>query len=704
MLRRSLKLQLCPVKYLSGVSVLESDARSKVRSLVANEGIKKFLKPNSQSTKDLANIIETTENIKEINAVKNILMRKFKNCYSPLSINIISESKNKLFMKLMLLRSVGKTFDSVLLELAREIINDQALPITVKKEKLYELIEFLAEAHPVYMKKNGWILPSIMHEWFWENIQRNESFQHYHFLIEHKVQLSSCKYIIYFCRRLLLGSEAERNLASFKLFLGDPLQEKKYLTLFKKSYSMETIIMIINNNIKSKDLRYIDKYFSILLKKTESISSGNQEEDIGRMLYADISFIKFSNCLLYYLAATKNVSIFIETFLLNIERINKLRSTDFSSYNGDTEKFNKTLSRESQKAISMLLKIIQENGLQEEMFGVLSFLPDKSYVQNLRFTKHLIGRLLKAIAQFNDSKLLLNYIISSYRSKKTAMIVNKLGLWGHILYNDTKLIEHTTLMNDIKKFERNIVPKTLSLPSVPGPHVLNLLYLVVLTINSKVLKKEEFQNLIIDLYEKYKETMFSLIKGKTYWRSNTSVLGIFLHQIRYVLKDPKLAYNILMDFYGCGLGKKMSHKGTSSVFSLVVYNNHTINMLEINKVLDIMEALKVPLDLKFCIDMVLRNLKKGDTEVAHDWYKKILGARFQIKHMKLIQHIVANNWEFPEDFDMNLLQLLNQEISNNTEEMLFDENDHTIDYNNFKPTILASMHKLFKKDIKTLNS
>ncbi|QHS72541.1 Atp22p [Saccharomyces paradoxus] len=531
-----------------------------------------------------------------------------------------------------------------------------------KKKLLYDIILHQHELYPEVARKIGFYIPDEVHKWFWHHIPKSESFNHYLFLLKNDVLLSTSGYCTKFTNRLMKGTEMERQLATFQIFLHDETNIKLIMEKVLKLHTFDSLAALVNGLAKAKDFRFIKVYIQALLQKLEQHCYSGEDGAKQKSL----RFVKFNNTLLYYLLKSGNVELFIKTFQEELKFI--INSGLLNHIDGKEHILN--------FPIHHYLNLLRISNRQEELFNVISCLQSSPLMKYKLFKEFLMGELIASFQAFRDPKLVCKYLLSSYSLKPSANILNALGIWGWLYHTKSTTLTVSELEKELKN-NNNILPNTMRIASPVTVPILTELYRSLLSSSFVSLERGQFKNCLLDLYYKYRSFLSREARKYRYWRNDTGILNVFLNYIRFQAREPRLAYDVLLDFYSQPFAKNVNLTTTLCPFSIVAYKNHALTQVELSELLQVMHKNRVPLTFKFCSAMVMHYIKMRDEKGARSWYNKILFGGFEIRHMALIQIIKDQGWPFPKNFDETLLTELieNSSIKEPTDSTLFTDED-----------------------------
>ncbi|CEP60687.1 Atp22p LALA0_S01e16666g [Lachancea lanzarotensis] len=514
---------------------------------------------------------------------------------------------------------------------------DSEASVEQKKSQLYTLVELQGSLYPQLARENGILAPGCFHEWFWAHLDRSETFKHFHFLIENNVLLGS-RPAHRFLVRLLKGSQIEQQLASFQIFLNSPLHHSEYQKRLTTLYTFAQINMITDAVLSKKDLRHTKVYFTALLDRLESWELNNpgltQEKRVA-------FFVKFTNTLSKYLKESGNFDMFQSTFKLILGLI--------QSQNLDIRLLHKPFLL----AISWLRKLNKPS----QALKLISLAQELSLQSSFKFKQSLIGELVSTLRSFNDPKMTLSYVATVYRNPGTIKLLNELGLWGLLHHGSIHQLQPSQLEADAKSLmvQKSEVSHFLTKNLIPNAVVMTELYRVTLHFMQNTTSSMEFKQLIITLYQHYKRTFEQTPQYFIY--PDCGILNVLIYHLRFSLKEDRLAYQILEDFF-----KTEPHISCTrgSPFGLAMYQNNTITKTELSSLFVLMDRNHLKLDFKTICAMVFYHLRAGQVDDAHSWYIKLTSTGFPISHKLLIKRAVEYGWELPENTDTSFLEEANE--------------------------------------------
>lgn len=642
---------------------IEKTAEPQLRNIyefIEKTSIGNICRPSSPAVVKLAGLLESIEGGHDMRKVRNKLTRRFGTGYSALYPCLRNVGSDPLKLEMSMYRKVGLRQQSAFIKnLSYNIIRED-LTTDQKKQKLYDIIKFQHDLFPEAHKKGVIMLPNHIHKWFWEVVPKNESFNHFYFMIKNDVYLSSSEYIWKFATRLMQGSEMEVQLATFQIFLHQDSHQAMFYSKFSKLYSFSAMILILKKVLNLKDFRFVKIFLSALLHKMEA----HEMQRNGLSAEAkQLLFVKFNNTLLYYLSQTGNVDMFLQAFAIELQYMQK---------NG-LLKDPKRASKFLHKPLHFVLKLLRTKGHHEEFFKLISIIQQPTVTKNYEFNNRVLSELISSLRSFNDPKLTCQYIMSGFKRYPTGELLNNLGIWGAVFHESPRILTKIVLQEEIQALAV-LLPKSMKVYGMPSLAVLTELYRVVLSTNASIMSNEQYQVLILELYSNYTNALKAEQSKFRSWKHDTGILNVFLHHIRFVLGNFQLAYEILKDFHTQKFDIDIRNTSPICPFSLVVYKNNEISQEEVTHLLTLMHEHKIPLQFRLCTAMVLRYLKLNNPDEAYAWYEKILHAGFNVKHSLLIKAIRANAWEYPKNFDMSLLAKIDDTSSvDSNEDILFLE-------------------------------
>ncbi|CAR25717.1 hypothetical protein ZYGR_0A02840 [Zygosaccharomyces rouxii] len=624
------------VRFLSDLSsrheITESSFQRAIGFLETVD-IRDIVRPNSLQATQLLKVINSVQDGHEMRKLRNRMKKQFGQNYHLIYPRLRQLSDDSLRLQMSLFRNSGRRQYDSFLKCLINILNRKDLIDTDKRQRLYDIITFQHEMYPGKNANSAMILPNEVHKWFWEHVPRQESFNHYYFLIKNDVYLSWPRYSWKFVKRMMQGSELELQLASFQLFLYQGNHQSIFHEKFHKLYSFHAMLLILHRVFKANDLRFAKVYVAVLLRSMETREP------------SELSFFRFNNFLLYYLSQTGDIELFFQAFSVELQFIKNV------SKNGASLKI-------LHRPLLFVLKLLRRQGYHEEFFTILSILQKVSLGQSQTFKQHAFTELITLLRSFNDCKLTSQYVMSGFDRESTGLLLNELGLWNAAFHGNAAVLDSLELQSEIDSLE-SLLPSSMSLKGQPSMAVMTELYRLVLSTNAKVLNVDQYRDLLMTLYSNYTRVLQE--RKFIHPRHDTGILNVFLYHARYELRDCKLSLALLQNFYASGLARNIRVTSNKCPFSIVVYQNNEITQAEINQLLILMHDAKIPVHFQFCTSMVLRYLQLNNQEEAHAWYQRILHAGFKVEHRLLIKAIRDNNWQYPAGFDKVLVEKLDDD-------------------------------------------
>ncbi|AET40247.1 Atp22p Ecym_5504 [Eremothecium cymbalariae DBVPG len=589
------------------------------------------------------------DSVGSFKTLKNKLERKYAAGYSTVIAELSNSMDGKLskvFIDMIFLRRAGRRQYQSFVEVLQTIIN-QPLKAEEKFRMIYYTISLQKALYPTLSENNGVLVPDEIHRWFYQNVQPQEYFNHYYFLIKNNVLLQS-HFASLMLLRLLKGSEMDSQLASFQLFLYDKKDKNIFDKKFTLLYNYYNMHIIINYTIQRGDFRFIQNYFEAMGRRLETKELLNEEIPANAR---KLMFMNYTNTMLRYARASNDPKLFFGMFTTFVSSL----STDI-----DPSFIHKPLKQ--------VIDYFRENNLPKYVFKVMALLNKFPLANsNKKFTSLKLGTIVSTLRSFSDVKLTTSYVVRTYRSTKTKYMLNELGLWKLVFDGNIGKLSGSALYSaeeDAKVLPID-VPLSMTLNSIPDNCVLCELYQAILNDQRTKLIEQEYRDLVIQLFGLYKNFIVRHRHKFLYYKVNTSVLRTFMHKLRFELHEDKLAYQLLLDFYQT---IKMKSRSASkySPFGIMLYKNNSLSQTEVNQALKIMEECSIPLDFKTLTTMVLRCIAMNDIEKAHNWYMKIVNGRFQIKNYDIINAAVSHGWKLPSDVDVSTLSKPTEKVEANS--------------------------------------
>lgn len=482
-------------------------------------------------------------------------------------------------------------------------------------------------------------LDSHVHRWFNTHVRGSKFYSHYHFLIKHGVHLA---HATRFFNKLLTGSEVEFQLATFQIFLINEENQQVFFEKFHRLYTFDMMLQIFDRLIARRDFRYVKFYLAALTRKMSELAT-----DRTRTVQdAELMYIKFNNSLLYYLLMEGNVPMFLRTFKNEVEYI---KSSTLQ--NSDSAEVQQALL----KPVHLFVQMLRKNNSPDLIFELLPALQTKS--RSKVFNAYLTSTVASTIRTFNDPTLMLKFLLTTAKGTKFPELLNELGLWRYIVHGEPGKIDPKSLQEDRDKFEKANSVSALKAMKRVDVVLLTELYRVFLSYSSSVMSPDKFRHCCIDLYSHYVQFCEQNKHKLRGWKFDTGVLNVILYHIRYRLRDDKLAYEVLVDFYGReSMVQSVKNTAKKCPFSMVIYDNGTVTTQQLHALLQLMQRYNVPLSFQICYTMVKRLLQMNEPEQAFEWYTRILESGFDVRHHGLVELVLQQGWSLPHHFNHDLLE------------------------------------------------
>ncbi|SCW02266.1 LAFE_0F02652g1_1 [Lachancea fermentati] len=576
--------------------------------------------------------------LSSIKTYKNKLIRHHGNKYVYLvsQLKILVETQTKFsiddnFLSMIFYRHSG-TDQYFAFSKKLSAILDSKASTEEKIDALYRAIRLQHALYPTLARQRGILVPDDVHQWFWVNIPKSKSFTHYYFLIQNDVLLSSPK-CSKFMNRLLKGSEMDIELVTFQIFLHDPKHQEIFYSKFVTLYNFSQLSTLTNFLIDRSDFRHTKVYFSALLSRLEK-----HELLDARLAQKERNavFIKFVTTLLNFLKRTSNHEMFLDTLSMIMTFVHKQKlSARFLHY-----------------PLLLTLQYLRAADQHSDVLKLISLIQAFPLPRHFKFDQILIGEIISTLRFFNDPKMTISYIITAYTNRNTVQLLNELGIWSLVHYSTVRTLPEQQLKRDGATSDAcNIqISKRLKTSVLPNTVVLTELYRITLDFCHASLPEAEFKQIVIDLFRKYKETLQR--RKNLFYNPDCGILNVFIYNLRYKLREDRLVYEIVKEFYGSGIELPSN---VSSPFGLVLYHNYMLTQSEVSTLLFLMEKNKIPLDFRVIVSMVFRYLKLNQVDEAHLWYQKLLHAGFPINHRSLLKCAIENNWKLPNGVETELL-------------------------------------------------
>lgn len=649
---RQIKRQTIQYRFISGISKDEVYCIiDTIKSSHEWHKLKQDQKMQAYVAEALTN--PTSENVSELMQLKRKMMRTLNENYN-LALGYIEEGLpgpiERLKFRSEFLRVVDSEHYAYFSKSLDHIRYCKGLDRATRRKEFYNCIELHRRCNPEVTEGSGILLPDDIHQWFFVFVPPDERMKHYLFLIENNVLISG-HYAGLTQERMLKGSEMEYRVASFLHFIEDPEKRHIFDEKFSVMHPFRPMRRIVNLLITKKDMVHIKEYLDVLTTRLENVELRNERIPYDvRKLY----FIEFMHTLQHFARCTNYIDMFLETVHSMMDALPKDTPVPFI-----------------RKSFVEILNYFQRIGDTETVFKIMSMFNEYPLTEpNTKFTNEMLGRILFSLRQFKDPKLTASYIVIAYKSIKTKKMLNNLGLWCLIFGNGFGRLNKKAI-RDAKQPEKFInlnVPESLRFKRAPDSVALNELYIVVFDYYKSKLSPDEYRELVVKCYKYYCDFLKNHVNTYLQWRIDTSILRTMIHRAKFDIKDDRLAYEMLMNFYAMNLNPRFDSKNTP--FGLVLYRNEAINQQEFNQVLELMQRCRAPMDHKIIITIVLKFIKSGNIDLAHEWYTRLLKTGYPLRHFKMIEEAKRLNWDIPEPAERYYEEC---ERKNQLEEENFDD-------------------------------
>lgn len=636
---------------------------------------------------------DTMENPKEFcitaRKIKNILMARPENEFKEVKTSLTKSSQYPDIISMLLhthLNNPGEQYNEFVRTI-RGIIsggqsNNNSIQHTMKQ--LYIAIYCQRQVFPTLKEGSAIVLPDDVHKWFYENIDKADSFQHYYFLIQNDISLASSLYIRKFTTRLLQGSETERQLATFEYFLKRPEIYKTRDQLTQKFVSLHSFHdlytftnIALNNKEHSKNNPhlanddFIKFYLQSVLQKIVYYKAHTDRQGKNNDKALAIQFTKLVIQLLMIVSKEGNVKQFTSV-------LSTLMAFMKSNPNIDEGTYQKMMH----KPIVCMFSLLRRNKNPDAVFSLANQIGSMDGIKNSYILKTLvINEIMRSLRYFNDPKIACQFLVSSIALPDLDLLLNDLGVWGSVFHSSGGLPIEQTIVKDGTSQMTPMVPSTLRAKPEKLSIVLSEVYKTLLSTNAIMMKPDEYKRFLMRLYTNYITVMEERSATQYMWKHNTLVLKCFISHAINTIGDKNLVLDILLNFYSKPFSKKVRNHGRDDPFAMVLYNDQTLTKEQVSTVLKCMDERNVPFTFKLCSSMVFRYLGWGEVKTAHEWYRKILESKFPLAHSPLIRAAHDNLWELPENIDTNLLLEQNsqqQNIATGASDTLSDDDDMDI--------------------------
>ncbi|SSD62104.1 uncharacterized protein SCODWIG_03866 [Saccharomycodes ludwigii] len=480
-------------------------------------------------------------------------------------------------------------------------------------------------------------LPFTMHKWLFENVPRQKYYQFYSTLIENNVYLSGYGMNKIRNQMLKYGSELERQLVTFQLFLKKYNNDTCIIPKFDEyRYKLinlysSTDLALITEFMLSENHKFVIEdyklYFDILVKKIETDNIVKKHNDPG-------VFLLFHKILLDYLLKNKQYKTFLKTLSSFLEQFNDLNLTS-----------NKT--KMSKKKRQETLRLLE--AIFVKLIHICSKTPSLNIEELLNFQADLITNknnklsrkskeilmnlfLTNVISSFNDITILFKFFAKYFPSYMIQL--KKLGVLDLFKYSYTNADENSYCAQNISS------GKVMS-SSLMHDSFLTIIYQKF--VNPYILEnKSEYYN----MYEKYVCYVNQYLKNIEF---NQGVINCFLFCIKNLLFQETLAFEILNNFISRipNLEKFKINTSHTTPFDIVFYKNKTLSSSQINQLLVLMQKLNCSLTFKVISGMIIRYEQMKDLQEAEKWYNILLKGGFLICDKRVIVIAYKNQWKLP---------------------------------------------------------
>lgn len=610
------------------------------------------------------------QDVKGMKMVKDLLITQFPEEYNKIENNLINISDNPFYLN-MVLQSRGSRYQYKLFAEYLQLLADRSNQSNIEKTSrlLYEAIYIQNMLFPSKNLGSALTIPDSIHKWFYDNLSKSSGFQHYMFLIQNDVNLSTGVYSRLFTTRLIQGSELEYQLATFDYFLLRPDEyplPEVTMEKFVKLHNFYDIYNIINLTINKNKKDTLSQsnlsfYLQALVKKLSYYKDVTSKggKDNGKQLA--IQFVKF-------VIQTLAITTKLEDIKLFTSLLKSLIIFMKDSPHIDEDSFGKLMHR----PIVQMFRLLRAKRDQDAIFQLASTVGRMSTIPKTYMFKNMIlNELVLSLRYFNDPKLMCQFLISVIKKPNPGELLNNLGLWGTIFHSTCgRKVSAEVLIQDIHGMS-NLIPRSLhgELEEISLP--LSELYSSLFSTSSLTMGMQLYREFLIQLYMNYITFMEENFKKQCLWKNDSRIIKCFISSVLSHLEDKQLAYELLLDFYSKPFAKKVRNKGKDCPFSIILYDNLGLTPIQVEKVLACMKQNNIPLTFKICTSMVLRYVKWDDIDTAHSWYNKIVYCKFPIMHRTIVNIAQQYKWALPEDLSTEILNNndINVDISNPSDEL-----------------------------------
>ncbi|CCC70801.1 hypothetical protein NCAS_0F03170 [Naumovozyma castellii] len=633
-----LEKKVLPSVITKNPSLTNKQKFKKICHLMKSKPLEDILKPNSPTLPRMAKLLESMTTVRKFRTANNRLRTHFGDDYQRIHASLLKHSNDPELLKLGTFEKFSPVQYAYFIKLLRSTIANKKLTKLQIRNRLYRIITRETDIFYGMKGHSVFVLPDDIHQWFFYNIPKEESFKHYYFLIKKRIHLSASPNVWNFTKRLLQGSELELQLATFQIFLHDESSQEIFRKNFVDLYDFNAMVQVFNKLLQKGDYRFVTFYLIALIEKLEKSNSRRRMTIQSR----SIAFLKFNNALMHCISRIGDLKLFSLVFkfqLAYLEQTNVIHE-------------NPKILNLLNKPLHDFLRILRKKGLHNELFQTILKIQEMPTTKSYMFKKYVIGELISSVSSFNDPKLTCQYVLSVPNPKSLAMTLNKLGLWGCIFHSSSKILSEDDVTMQLNSIPR-VLSSTMCIKEEHNIHFLTELYKVLLATNHTVLDKEKYKEFLLFLYHNY---LTVLKEGGLTWMLDSRILYVLLYHVREHLKDDFLSYQLLKTFLNSPVSKKMKISGTACPFTLVLYDNYAIQQQDISDLLTSMNEHGMPISFNFCVSMVFRYLDWNNKGEAYKWYQKIVYGNFEIRHRRLIEAIKSNKWEFPKHFNRELLE------------------------------------------------
>ncbi|AMD19166.1 HBR265Cp [Eremothecium sinecaudum] len=621
------------------------------------------------------------ESLHLISMLRNKLMRKYSHRLRHLLESYMSTIKDDLLRAIvcMALHRPKAPIQYRFFVSALNSIIESDISKEMKLEKIYYTIQLQNRLYPTFSAEKGILVPDDIHRWVCKAL--NNSFSdYYYFLINNNVLLNSNFAVQMMNRLLKYGSELDYQLASFQIFLHDERHHHLFHEKFKLLYNFKTMNAILNYMIERKDFRFIKIYFEALVARLESETFPKEASKSERASNSE-AYIK---TLMLFARVSKNEDLFLDSLILLFEKYSDGEKKSILTY----------------EILLHVFSYLRNINCPEHILKItkaLHMLPVATNATS-NAAKHLLGSITTTIRSLGNPKLTASFICKGYNSASTKHILNELGLWSVVFHGKVEIVPTSTMNSneELSKILPVIVPRSLVLETIPDNCALSELYRSVLEFYGNTLPKKDFYELIVQLCGLFKAFVTKSEARDKIYQLDASVLRLIMYQVRYTLNEPRLAFELLMEFYK---DKNMTLETTrdNNPFGIMMYKNQSISHSEINQVLSIMEKRDIPLDYKTISAIIIKFITVGNIPEAHNWYLKLLHGNCKINSFNILVEAVRNKWELPADIDESLIQQVrnsSQSSSNSIPDIYEDQYLQDDEVYGFADTLTMEMTKL----------